>query len=56
MFEKKPTSPDKATNIAVTEYSDILQGRRIIDLGYFAKMIVKNHCNLLAVLKTENME
>ena len=39
MFEKNPTSPDKATNIAVTEYSDILQGRRIIDLAYFAKML-----------------
>ncbi|XP_078315372.1 uncharacterized protein LOC111116349 [Crassostrea virginica] len=39
MFENNPTSPDKATNIAVTEYSDILQGRRIIDLAYFAKML-----------------
>ena len=38
-LKKKPTSPDKATNIAVTEYSDILQGRRIIDLAYFAKML-----------------
>ena len=41
MFENNPTSPEKATkgHIAATEFRDILQGRRIIDLAYFAKML-----------------
>ena len=39
MFENNPTSPEKATSIAATEFRDILQGRRIIDLVYFAKLL-----------------
>ena len=39
MFENNLTSPDKATNIAATDFSDILQGRRNIKMAYLAKML-----------------
>lgn len=39
LIEKNLMSPYKYTNNDTTYFSDILQGRRIIDLGYFAKMM-----------------